>query len=128
MGLSMCSCWAVCRVEADARFVSGQPLVNHAYAACPPDTVCLMHDGPQHPPHEITCHVAKDTLCYHRGISCHGSTGLPTAGAAPPYCHKPLARRTAGVVKRVAGLLVAGVVLGTVLFYVGLKLAFPDYT
>jgi len=29
-------------------------------------------------------------------------------------------------VKRVAGLLVAGVVLGTVLFYVGLRLAFPD--
>jgi len=26
----------------------------------------------------------------------------------------------------VAGLLVAGVVLGTVLFYVGLRLAFPD--
>lgn len=34
----------------------------------------------------------------------------------------------AGVVKRVAGLLVAGLVLGTVLFYVGLRLAFPDYT
>ncbi|KAK9826834.1 hypothetical protein WJX81_005525 [Elliptochloris bilobata] len=33
-----------------------------------------------------------------------------------------------GVIKRVAGLLVAGLLLGTVLFYVGLKLAFPDYT
>lgn len=45
-----------------------------------------------------------------------------------PHYQRTLARRTAGVMKRVAGLLVAGVVLGTVLFYVGLKLAFPDYT
>ena len=44
------------------------------------------------------------------------------------HCHKPFTRRAAGVIKRVAGLLVAGLVLGTVLFYVGLKLAFPDYT
>ncbi|EIE20427.1 hypothetical protein COCSUDRAFT_43871 [Coccomyxa subellipsoidea C-169] len=32
-----------------------------------------------------------------------------------------------GIFRRVAGLLVTGLVLGSVLFYVGLKLAFPNY-
>ena len=33
-----------------------------------------------------------------------------------------------GIFRRVAGLLLTGLVLGAVLFYVGLKLAFPSYS
>ena len=77
----------------------------------------------------------KDSLCHYIctaflpwqrwPASCECSTSLTVIN---PSRGKRFTCRTAGVIKRVAGLLVAGVVLGTVLFYVGLKLAFPDYT
>jgi hypothetical protein len=33
----------------------------------------------------------------------------------------------AGIIRRVAGVLVAAVLLGAALFYVGLQLTFPSY-
>ena len=46
------------------------------------------------------------------------------------HCHvkPPCGRCThAGIIRRVAGVLVAAVLLGAALFYVGLQLAFPSY-
>ena len=47
-------------------------------------------------------------------------------GLSCPFCKGRASLCFAGIVKRVAGLLVVGLVLAVVLFYVGLRFTFPE--